>query len=191
MPFLARPGLAVLLGVLVSGCSLSAQISPTAPPGITQQLLIRSLERALGDLDLAPLRGRPVALEVAVQAGNEAFVKDFVATWLRAHGLHVAPDSPEMKLKMFVAVYGTDRDQTLIGVPAFQAPVVNVPVPEIALFKWVRNRGQTELRLWAFNSKGDVVVDAPAPGVGHAKYDDFTVLLFFGFSVSDVNEHGD
>jgi hypothetical protein len=94
--------------------------------------------------------------------GNEAFVKDFVTTWMKAHGVRVGGDAPSLKLKMFVSVYGTDRDQTLIGVPAFQAPVVNVPVPELAFFKWVRNRGQAELRLWAFDAKGDTVVDAPA-----------------------------
>jgi hypothetical protein len=33
-------------------------------------------------------------------------------------------------------------------------------------------------------------VDAPGPGVGRSKYDDFTVLLFFGFSLSDVNKSG-
>jgi hypothetical protein len=185
-----RPAVAALLGMLLAGCSLASQIGTTAPAGITQQLLIRSLERALGDVDLARITTHPVALEVAVQAGNEGFVKDFVTTWLKVHGVRMASDSPELKLKMFVSVYGTDRDQTLIGVPAFQAPVVNFPVPELAFFKWVRNRGQAELRLWAFDSKGDVVVDAPHPGVGKSKYDDFTVLLFFGFSLSDVDKRG-
>ena len=183
-----RTAVAALLGILLAGCSLASQIGATAPAGITQQLLVRSLERALGDIDLARLGSRPVALEVAVQSGNEAFVKDFVTTWLKAHGVRMATDSPELKVKMFVSVYGTDHDQTLIGVPAFQAPVVNFPVPELAFFKWVRNRGQSELRLWAFDSKGDVVVDAPRPGVGRSKYDDFTVLLFFGFSLSDVDK---
>lgn len=185
---LAPTAIAALLGLLVAGCSLASQIGTTAPTGITQQLLVRSLERALSRLDLARTSGRPVALEVAVQAGNESFVKDFVTTWLKAHGVRTVQDSPEMKLKLFVSVYGTDRDQTLIGVPAFQAPVVNLPVPELALFKWVRNRGQAELRMWAFDGKGEVVVDAPAPGVGRAKYDDFTVLLFLGFTLSDVNK---
>ena len=37
---------------------------------------------------------------------------------------------------------------------------------------------------------GDVIVDAPHPGVGRSKYDDFTVLLFFGFSSSDVDKRG-
>jgi hypothetical protein len=188
MPARARTAIAALLGLLLGGCALASQIGTTAPTGITQQLLVRALERGLSRLDLARISGKPVALEVAVQAGNEGFVKDFVTTWLKAHGVRTVQDSPEQKLKLFVAVYGTDRDQTLIGVPAFQAPVVNVPVPELALFKWVRNRGVAELRMWAFDGKGDVVVDAPAPGVGRAKYDDFTVLLFVGFTVSDVNE---
>jgi hypothetical protein len=188
MPALARTAIAALLGLLLGGCALATQIGTTAPTGITQQLLVRSLERGLSRLDLARISGKPVALEVAVQAGNEGFVKDFVTTWLKAHGVRTVQDSPEQKLKLFVAVYGTDRDQTLIGVPGFQAPVVNVPVPELALFKWVRNRGVAELRMWAFDGKGDVVVDAPAPGVGRAKYDDFTVLLFLGFTVSDVNK---
>jgi len=185
---LFRFAAAALLGFVLGGCSLASQIGTTNPTGIAQQLLVRSLERALGSLDLDRLRGRPVGLEVAVQSGNENFVKDFTSTWLRAHGMRVTSDSPEMKLKLFVSVYGTDRDQTLIGVPAFQAPLVGVPVPELAFFKWVRNRGQAELRLWAFDSKGDVVMDAPGPGIGRAKYDDFTVLLFIGFTLSDVDK---
>ncbi len=188
MPVLARRTIAALLGLLLSGCSLANQIGTTAPTGITQQLLVRSLERGLSGLDLARISGKPVALEVAVQTGNEGFVKDFVTTWLKARGVRTVQDSPEQKLKLFVAVYGTDRDQTLIGIPAFQAPVVNFPIPELALFKWVRNRGVAELRMWAFDGKGDVIMDAPAPGVGRAKYDDFTVLLFVGFTVSDVNK---
>jgi hypothetical protein len=190
MVSVARTAIAALLGLALAGCSMASSTAATAPAGVTQQLLIRSLERALAEIDRSKIGSHPVALEVAVQAGNEAFVKDFVTTWLKAHGVRMAGDSPEMKLKMFVSVFGTDHDQTLIGVPAFQAPVVNVPVPELALFKWVRNRGQTELRLWAFDAKGDTIVDAPGPGVGRSKYDDFTVLLFFGFSLSDVNKSG-
>lgn len=190
MTSLARPAIAALLGFALAGCSMASSTAATAPSGVAQQLLIRSLERALAKIDRDKIGSRPVALEVTVHSGNEGFVKDFVTTWLKAHGLHVTGDSPEMKLKVFVSVFGTDHDQTLIGLPAFQAPLVNMPVPELALFKWIRNRGQSELRLWAFDAKGDTIVDAPSPGVGRSKYDDFTVLLFFGFSLSDVNERG-
>ncbi len=190
MASLAHTATAALLGLALAGCSIASSTSATAPAGVTQQLLIRSLERALVDIDRSKIGSRPVALEVTVHSGNEGFVKDFATTWLKAHGVHVVTDQPEMKLKLFVSVYGTDHDQTLIGLPAFQAPVVNVPVPELALFKWVRNRGQAELRLWAFDPKSDTIVDAPSPAIGRSKYDDFTVLLFFGFSLTDVNKRG-
>jgi len=115
MPVVARTALAALLAVLLVCCSLARSVAATAPAGITQQLLVRSLERALSDLDLSHLRGGPVGLEVTVQAGNEAFVKDFVTTWMKAHGVRGGGDAPERKLKVFVSVYGTDRDQALIG----------------------------------------------------------------------------
>ena len=48
-----RAAVAALLGMWLAGCSLASSTGATAPAGITQQLLIRSLERALGDIDLA------------------------------------------------------------------------------------------------------------------------------------------
>ncbi|HET9924297.1 MAG TPA: hypothetical protein VFS98_09260, partial [Methylomirabilota bacterium] len=62
MSALARTAIAAVLGLLVAGCSLASQIGTTAPTGITQQLLLRSLERGLSRLDLARISGKPVAL---------------------------------------------------------------------------------------------------------------------------------
>ena len=104
MSSVARTAIAALLGLALAGCSMASSTAATAPAGVTQQLLIRSLERALAEIDRSKIGSHPVALEVAVQAGNEAFVKDFVTTWLKAHGVRMAGDSPEMKLKMFVSV---------------------------------------------------------------------------------------
>jgi hypothetical protein len=187
---------------------MTTGLGPTQPSGIAQQLLIRSLERALGQLDFQRLVGHTVDLEVFVQAGNQGlvspglvgqailsqgfvnqgFVKEFVVMWLKSHGVRVATVSPELRLKMFVAVLGTDRGETLIGLPAFQAPILNVPIPEIALFKWTRNRGQSELRVFAVDGKTDDFVEQLPIGVGHAKSDDFTLLLFIGFSSADVDQ---
>lgn len=172
----------------LSGCSINAGLMPTAPPGVTQQLLIRSLERGLDQLDLSRLAGKGVDIDVYAQAGNEPFVTQFVTSWLKAHGVRTAATNPDLKLKVFATVYGTDRGETLIGLPAFQAPLVNVPFPEIALFKWTRNRGQTELRVFAFDGKTEDYVDQLPLTVGRSKSDDFTVLLFIGFSISDTDK---
>jgi hypothetical protein len=47
-----------------------------------------------------------------------------------------------------------------------------------------------ELRLYEFDSKTDLVVNAPRPGIGHAKHDKFTVLLIIGFTLSDLEMRG-
>jgi hypothetical protein len=182
---------AMLACLVLGGCSLWTPQKPTELSGITQQLLIRSLERALAQLDIEQLKRRNVAAEVFLLAGpetfvRETFVREFVVAWLRAHGVRTVADSPEIKVKAFASVFGTDTDTTLIGIPAFQAPVLNLPIPEIALFKWHKARGQAELRLYEFDGKTDLIVNAPRPGIGHAKQDKFTVLLIIGFTLSDL-----
>ena len=81
---------------------------------------------------------------------------------MKAHGVRMVPKDPELRLKVFATALGTDRGETLVGLPAFQAPILNVPFPEIALFKWVRNRGQTEC-VFAFDGKTDEFVDQLRP----------------------------
>ena len=176
-----------ILGVLLGGCSLTSGLLPTQPPGTTQQLVIRSLERGLSGLYLHRFTGRGVKVDVFAQTGNETFVKEFVLSWLKAHGVRTVSKDPDLQLKVFATVLGTDRGETLVGLPSFQAPIVNVPFPEIALFKWVRHRGQTELQVFAFDGKTEEFVDRLPPGIGHAKSDDFTVLIFIGFSSSDLD----
>ena len=177
-----------VLCVLLGGCSLTSGLLPTQPPGVTQQLVIRSLERGLSGLYLHRFAGRGVEVKVFAQGGNEVFVKEFVTSWLQAHGVRTVSKDPDLRLKVFATVLGTDRGETLIGLPSFQAPIVNMPFPEIALFKWTRHRGHTELQVFAFDGKTEEFVDRLPPGIGHAKSDDFTVLVFIGFSSSDLDK---
>ena len=74
-------GLAVL-ACLLGGCAFSSQLTPTQPAGVTQQLVMRSLERALAGLDISRFADRKVWVDIYLQSGNETFVKAFVAAWL-------------------------------------------------------------------------------------------------------------
>jgi hypothetical protein len=87
---------------------------------------------------------------------------------------------PDLQLKVFATVLGTDRGETLIGLPSFQAPIVNVPFPEIALFKWSRNGARRSCEVFAFDGKTETLSISCPPGIGHAKSDDFTVLSSSG-----------
>src|SRR5262249_19750377 len=80
----------------------------------------------------------------------------------------------EFNLRVFVSAMGTDRGETFFGIPAFPAPVVNLGIPEIAIFKWVRNRGLAEVSLFAFGQTGAFVIKR-LPEIGRSKQDDFAV----------------
>jgi len=45
------------------------------------------------------------------------------------------------------------------------------------------------MRLFEFDGKTDAIVNTPPRATGRAKLDRFTVLLIFGFTVSDVDKH--
>jgi hypothetical protein len=190
-------GLAVIAFAIVSsGCVSSIQLAPTQPAATAQLLVIRALERALVQLDTARFRGRAVAVELFTQlaqqpaatpqAGSHGFVEEFVTAWLRARGVRVASDSAELRLKIFASALGTDRGETFVGIPSIQTPLLNIPTPEISVFKWVRNRGLAEISVYTFDAKNDAFVDVLGPAVGRSKQDDFTVLIVIAFTVSDV-----
>jgi hypothetical protein len=176
------------LASLLGGCAFTAQVAATQPSAVTQQLLARSLERALSRLDVKRFAGQQATADVYVQAGNQAFVKELVIAWLGEQGIRVAPVGGTLALKVFAPVYGTDHAESLLGIPAFQAPVVAIPVPEIALFKQVRNRGQAEVEIYAFDEKTNEFVAKTPVSAGQAKYDNYTVLLIVNFTVTDIDK---
>src|SRR5438309_11159367 len=97
----ARPVIGFLLCLALGACALSPVPPPTLPSGVTQQLLMRSLERALSQLDIERLKSQTVAVEVFHHAGPEALVKGFVVTWLRAHGVRPVSGAPARKEQAF------------------------------------------------------------------------------------------
>jgi hypothetical protein len=178
----------VILACLLGGCAFSSQLTPTQPAGVTQQLLMRSLERGLAGLDINRFVDRNVEVDIYLQSGNEAFFKAFVAAWLEAHRVHLTTTKPELKLRVFVSVLGTDKNEKFVGIPAFQAPILNIPTPEIAFFKRARNRGQAEVSIYAFDGSTDKFLERTPTGVGLAKQDDYTILILITFTVSDADK---
>ena len=179
----------VALAVLVGGCVSSSQLTPTQPSAITQQLVVRSLERALLQLDTTRFAGRKVSVDLfAQQSGTQAFVKEFVTAWLEARGVRVTSEGQELKLKIFASVLGSDRGETFLGIPSLQAPLIGIPSPEIALFKWVRNRGLAEVSIYEFDGAANTFVGAFGPGIGRSKQDDFTFLIVINFTLTDLDE---
>jgi hypothetical protein len=165
-------------------------VPPPERSAIEQELLVRSLERAVAKLDTGRMEGRRVALALYGLTKDEAFTREFVAARLRARGVNVVDGAGpvDLRIRAFASIVGVDQGDTLIGIPALQVPVVALPIPEIALFKWARSRGHSEIQLFAFDPEGGRLVERIPDGVGRAKYDRFTLLLVIGFTVSDLDK---
>lgn len=184
----------LVLGLLAgAGCVTPREVTLTARSGVEQELVVRSLERAVARLDVERLVGRKVALDLFALTADRAFAREFVTARLQRRGLHVVGDAAraEVRLKVFATVLGTDRGETLIGIPALQAPIVAIPIPEIALFKWVRQRGTAEIQLYAYDPATDQLLDGVPAARGRAKFDEFRLLLVIGFVVSDLDERAE
>ncbi|HEV8642091.1 MAG TPA: hypothetical protein VGV13_13405 [Methylomirabilota bacterium] len=187
------PAVVVVTAVLAlgAGCTVR-QVTMTGRSATEQELLVRALERAMAQLDTTRRPGRRVALELYAWTRDQAFAREFVAAQLAARGANMvgAEAEADLRLKVFASILGLDRGETLLGLPALQVPVVSVPIPEIALFKWVRNRGRAEVQAYLYDPRSGEFRNRLFDGVGRSKYDEFTILVFVGFAVSDLDQRG-
>jgi hypothetical protein len=183
---------AAALLLLGTGCS-AHDVTLTRRSAVEQELLVRSLERAVARLDITRFAERRVALELRALTDDQAFAREFVTARLQRRGVQVVSDAAqaELRLKIFATVLGVDRGETLLGIPALQAPVVSVPIPEIALFKWERYRGAAEVQVYVYDPHTDALVGDVPSALGRAKYDRFRLLLLIGFTLSDLHERAE
>jgi hypothetical protein len=185
-----RLALALLLAAgALAGCS-SVVVPAPQRSAVEQELLVRSLERAITKLDTAHMEGRRVALALYGLTKDEAFTREYLVARLRARGVNVVDGAGpvDLRVEAFASIVGVDQGDTLIGIPALQVPVLALPIPEIALFKWARSRGHSEIQLFAFDPQTGRLVERVPDATGRSRYDRFTVLLIIGFTWSDLDE---
>jgi hypothetical protein len=185
--------LILCLCVLLAGCAVSPQVTKTLRSSIEQELLVRSLDRALATLDIRQFTGKTVTVDFYGLTPDKDFAKEYFIAWLQGHHVRAATDPKEaqLHLKVFASVLGVDQGQSFIGSPSFTVPLIGVVVPEVALFKDVRHSGHAEVEVYTIDTRSGEFVDKSPPAIGEARYDDYTILILINFTRSDVNEKWD
>jgi len=188
MRHLEASGIVIIAMILlVAGCT-TVRTTPTTRSSIEQRLLVRSLERAAASVDVTPLVGRAVRLQLFSLTLDQAFAREFLRVRLERRGLRILDGAgADLTLQVFTAALAVDTADTLFGVPAMQVPVLAVPIPEIALFKWERSRGHAELQSYVYDASGQLLGQI-RDVLGQAKWDRFTILIFISFVMSDMNK---
>lgn len=178
------------LCLCVAGCAVSTQITNTARSSVEQKLLVRALERALNVLDASEFKDKSVAVEFYGLTPDEDFAREFFIAWLQKQRVRVAPSPTpaQLRLKVFATVLAVDRGQSFIGSPAFIVPVVGLTVPEIPLFKDVSHKGDVEIKISATDAETGEFVAESAPAARKANHDDYTILIVFHFTHTDLEE---
>ena len=184
---IATMALATVLALLASACT-TVRVTPTERSSVEQRLLVRALERAAARLDVTPRVGRTLRLELFSLSKDQPFAREYLRARLEERGLRVSSGADaDVEVQVFTTALAVDTADTLIGLPAMQAPVLAVPIPEIALFKWERSRGHAELQTYVYDGRGRLLGQL-RDVLGQAKWDRFVVLILVSFTVTDVDE---
>jgi hypothetical protein len=176
------------LAVAAGGCAMSP--TATTRSTIEQRLLARSLERAVAQIDVAMFQGAPVFVDVVGFTPDQAYARAYVMAELRQRGVAIVEDASaaDVRLQVLAPGLGVDQGETFIGIPATTLPLLIVSIPEIALFKWVRHRGTTEVKFYSYHARDGRPFEPAPTGVGRSKYDQFTILIIIRFSRDDLDE---
>lgn len=173
---------------LLTGCTVSPRV--TLDSGLGQQLLFHSLERAVAGLDSSSFSANQVAVDVFTLSDERTrtFVREFLIARLKERGFRIVRDSEKVDLRFafFLSVFGLDEDETLVGLPAFVAPLMGVAVPEIAPYKLAQNHGVAEVQLYAFDGQTGEFAGKTPVSIGRARYDQYKALIFANFTISDI-----
>jgi len=154
---------------------------------LEEKLLVQGLDRALSQIDLKPLQDKRVTLEaVGLTKDDMPFAEAYIRMWLIKNGVTVVgePAESDLSLKVFLEVLAVDSSETLFGTPEFV--FLGIPVPAIAIYRDVRNRGRTELQMYALDAEGETLVGEFPARVGVAKYDRYTVLFVITWTSTDL-----
>ena len=174
--------------LLTGACAHSIVLTPQEPSATSQLLVVRSLDRAIAQLDLSQLGGRRVDVEPVAQAGNLAFAKEVVEERLRERGVHLSSDAPELKLIVLATVLGT-----IAARPWWALQPCRLRSSPYRHRRSLFSSGYAIADSWSSRwpsarpGSGELMAKL-GPEIGRAKHDDFTILIAINFSVSDLDE---
>lgn len=176
------------LCVLTLGCS-TVRMTETPRSAREQQLLVLALERAVAQLDIQKFAGKKVVLDMyGLSTDDLPFAKEFVSVWLEHNGLQVVQHQmqADIRFKGFAKVLAVDQNETLFGTPQFV--FLGIPIPAIAIYRNVRNRGRAEIQMYAYDEGSEKLVDEIPEGIGESKHDRFTIFFVINWTKSDLDK---
>lgn len=168
------------------GCSAAQKTTVTPRSAWEQLLLTQSLERTLGSATIPLHPGESVSVEATGLTGDKDFAREFVVGWLRQKGLQVRTESPKYQIRIILHAFGTEQSETFFGIPAIQSSIIPFALPELSIYKDVKQRGYTRLNLEVSDKKSGALIATSPAYEGDVYFNQYTFLFVLGHSSTDV-----
>ncbi len=176
----------------VGGCNTTTGVvsSPRAP--YEQLLLTQSLLRSLEEAAI-PLRpGDSVAVEVARPvshadfSGDRLYAEAFLRSWLAQRGVIIGHGSPTYRIHMLMHAFGVDKREVFFGVPPIQSGFWPIALPELTMYRNVRNRGYSRLTIDVYDEQAGRLVASSSTVDATVSLDEYTFLFIISWSTTDI-----
>lgn len=179
-------GLVVLMSFGYSGCAGTKQTTNTGRSTWEQLLLSESLHRTLHSATIPLNPGESVSVEAVGLTDDKGFAKELVVQWLREKGLNVGTEAPKYLIRVILHAFGTEQSDAFVGIPEIQSTVIPFALPELAIYKAVKQRGYTRLRLEVSDkSTGSLIASSPIYE-DDVYFNQYVLFFAFGYSSTDV-----
>ena len=177
-----------LVILLMTGCT-TIRMTQTPRSALEQRLEIKALERAVSQIPIDQLKGKSVSLEVfGLNTIDLPFAIAYCRVWLIKQGIHVVQEEGafDLQLKVFLKVLAVDQTEVLFGTPEFN--FLGIPIPAIAFYRHLLNRGRADLKGYVIEPESSTLVGELPVSSGKAKNDRYTLLFIISWTKSDLDK---
>ncbi len=173
---------------LAIGCALPSRAPRALKSPLEQLLLSQAIERSIAKATLELPEGTSVVLDSSGLSEDHRFVADAVEGWLGRQGLAIREegDEAQYRLRMIVQSVGTDQVIDFFGMLPSSSRWIPVSLPEIALYKKVREEGFARFYFDIFEAANGRYVHSTSPVDGKAHISRYTWFIVFKSGKTDM-----
>ncbi len=173
---------------LAIGCAMPGRAPRALKSPLEQLLISQAIERSAAKATLGLPEGTSVVLDSSGLSEDHRFVADAVEGWLGRQGLAIREegDEAQYRLRLIVQSVGNDQDIDFFGMLATKSMWIPIALPEIALYKKVREEGFARLYFDIFEAADGRYVRSTSPVDGTVQQTRYTLFVVFKWRKTDM-----
>ncbi|WP_254776056.1 hypothetical protein [Nitrosomonas sp. Nm34] len=183
--------LGAALAYLLTACSTTQTMTNSLRTPTEQLLISEAVMRSLSKRPESALpipRGASVKLDISGISLDKDFILGVVAGWLGQQGYRVqrSAENAIYRINIVINSLGTELGNTFVGVPAIQASLIPISLPELAIYKAEYQTGYANFYFDIFELPSNRFVASSSPFIADTFFNAYTALFVFTHKSTDL-----